>query len=257
MRRIILAEILVAAVIWLAFFHVTAAAAITTYHADYTIRQPISNKKAELDVYFNKPATVSIEENEHYRVTISIVTNHDLGSFPFQILRINGLLPKVEKKTLGQQDYYTFSFITQDIHQKIYGVLRADIDSSNYHYQGGFNLDLDARKIPTLAQISERKSLAPNANSSKKSTEESELVHSSSIETQQTAPDKQKTGENAKSSGQAQKSSSENTDNKAAVKEKANKENKKTNETGKILLAIGIVIALGIGGWGLLSNYRS
>ncbi|WP_057737206.1 hypothetical protein [Liquorilactobacillus uvarum] len=250
---------LLGAVIWLSFNCITAAADTTEYHVNYTIRQPITNKKAEVDTYFNKPAIVRIEKN-HYKVIISIITNHNLGSFPFQILKINGLLPEVEKKIFGQQDYYTFSFITQDVHQKIYGEFKADIDSSNYHYQGGFNLDLDAAKIPELT---------------KTATETAAKLESGSSVTQSDAgknnqvTDKTAKNEAADESNQGEIKAGKNTGKKSInnaktaatdvpSKKESDKGSKKTksNDTGKILLVIGIVVALGVGGWGLFSNYR-
>ncbi|KRM96756.1 hypothetical protein FC19_GL000272 [Liquorilactobacillus aquaticus DSM 21051] len=246
-----------AIVIWLAVICGTAVADTTAYHVNYTIRQPITNKRAEIDTYFNKPATVNIEDG-HYKVVLSIVTNHDLGSFPFQILKINGLMPKIEKKTLGQQDYYTISFITQDVHQKIYGELKVDISSSNYHYQGGFNLDLDAEKIPELANAANEKASTADTDSS--------IAESTTGKVAQKPTGVAKNEAAGRENRQSKKTVTKNKVNnvkkasdEAAAKNKANKDaSKKTNsnDTGKILLVIGIVLALGIGGWGLLSNYR-
>lgn len=248
--------VLLAAVVWLSFNCITAAADTTEYHVNYTIRQPITNKKAEVDTYFNKPAIVRVEKN-HYKVIISIITNHNLGSFPFQILKINGLLPEVEKKTLGQQDYYTFSFITQDVHQKIYGEFKADIDSSNYHYQGGFNLDLDAAKIPELTKTATETAVKLESESG---------ITQGDVGKNDQAADRTAKNEAASASNQGEKKAGKNTGEKstnnaktaASLKKESNKDSKKTksNDTGKILLVIGIVVALGIGGWGLFSNYR-
>ncbi|KRL00877.1 hypothetical protein FC81_GL001711 [Liquorilactobacillus capillatus DSM 19910] len=243
------------------------AAKTTVYHADYTIREPIKNNKSAVDGYFNKPAVVRLEDG-HYKVIINIITNHDLGSFPFQVIRINGLEPEVEKKTLGQQDYYTFSFITQDVHQKIYGLLKVDIVSSNYHYQGGFNIDLDAKKIPLLTEQTTKSVVATGQTETATSKKVSERKTAASTSVTQKAALGQETA-GKQTDTEMKQSRSTSTKKTIDAANNANSNLKDTNkataaakkktasfDTGKILLVLGIVLALGVGGWGLVSNYR-
>ena len=113
------------------------------YQTNYTILKAGTGQTSYADAYFSKPASVSVN-GDSYNVSITVSTDHSLGSFPVQILNVNGQTPQISKSTSGNRDNYVFTFNTKSVKQVMSGNMKVDINNINYHHVYGFNLRMDA-----------------------------------------------------------------------------------------------------------------
>ncbi|MFT8393162.1 MAG: NEAT domain-containing protein [Liquorilactobacillus ghanensis] len=157
------------AMFWLGM---TTSASATSYQVNYTIEKYGTSQTSVADAYFAKPATVTVGTNQ-YTVQMTVKTNHSLGSFPVQILNVNGQTPQVQKQTSGDNDYYTFTFNTATVRKSLSGNMKVDINNINYHHYYGFNIALDASQVPELSAaktVSQSAASPSSANNSSTST---------------------------------------------------------------------------------------
>ncbi len=267
--------LLVAGTFFLAFFIKTSEVSASSYQASYTIEKYGTTQTSIADAYFVKPATISVGQTQ-YNVSITIKTSHDLGSFPVQILNINGQGPQVSKSTSGNADYYTFSFTTKSVKQSMTGNMKVDIDSMDYHHTYGFTLLLDAASIPALASSSSSSSQQETVTSSNKTSSSTTKTVAASNSSSTTATATSSTSSSVSTSSTASQSTSKKTSktessnkknsNKASNSKKSKtKDNKKENNnnksksSNKSMLGFSITAILiggGVGVWGLIRHYK-
>ncbi|MDC7952904.1 NEAT domain-containing protein [Liquorilactobacillus mali] len=278
--------LLVAGTFLLVFFMKTIEVSASSYQVNYTIEKYGTSQTSIADAYFVKPATVSVGQGQ-YNVSITIKTSHDLGSFPVQILNINGQGPQVSKSTSGNADYYTFSFTTKSVKQSMSGNMKVDIDSMDYHHTYGFTLLMNGGSVPELTSSSSsvsQQSTAQSTVASSKQTNSSTSSGSaanktaSSNSTSSTVATTSSSSVSIESSATTSNISSKSTSKTASKKEnnskktkdkedktKKNKNKKKENKNNKSksgnksVLGFSITaILIGgcVGAWGLIHHYK-
>ncbi|MFT8824653.1 MAG: NEAT domain-containing protein [Liquorilactobacillus mali] len=280
--------LLVAGTFLLVFFMKTIEVSASSYQVNYTIEKYGTSQTSIADAYFVKPATVSVGQGQ-YNVSITIKTSHDLGSFPVQILNINGQGPQVSKSTSGNEDYYTFSFTTKSVKQSMSGNMKVDIDSMDYHHTYGFTLLMNGGSVPELTSSSSSVSQQSTAQSTAQTIAASSKQNNSSISSSSAA--NKTASSNSTSSTAATTSSSsvsiessatsnissqstsktaskkENSSKKTKDKEDKTKKNKnkkkenknKSKNSNKSVLGFSITaILIGgcVGAWGLIRHYK-
>ena len=280
--------LVVAGTFLLVFFMKTIEVSASSYQVNYTIEKYGTSQTSIADAYFVKPATVSVGQ-EQYNVSITVKTSHDLGSFPVQILNINGQGPQVSKSTSGNEDYYTFSFTTKSVKQSISGNMKVDIDSMDYHHTYGFNLLMNSGSVPELSSssssVSQQSTTASSkqTNSSISSSSTANKTASSSgtsstaatISSSSVSIESSDTTSNIASSSTSETKSASEKENsgkkkhsskKTKYKEDGTKKNKKrenknnkSKSTNKSVLGFSITaIVIGgcVGAWGLIRHYK-
>ena len=70
------------------------------YQTNYQVLKAGTDQTSYADAYFSKPAVVGVNEDS-YRVSMTVSTDHSLGRFPVQILNVNGQTPQITKSTSG------------------------------------------------------------------------------------------------------------------------------------------------------------
>lgn len=246
------------------FFFNIARISASSYQISYTIEKYGSTQTSIADAYFEKPATVTVGQGQ-YTVSMTVKTSHDLGSFPVQILNVNGQAPQISKTTSGNEDYYTFSFTTQSVKKTMSGNMKVDIDSMNYHHTYGFNIALNADSVPDLTSGTSSSTTVAQTVTESSSSASTTSQNNSSAATSSTSSEKtsisnsissssSSTSENSSSSSMNSSSKKNNkTKNNKKGSKKSNtsrkKESKKSDNTGKKIVGgvSAIVVALGIG----------
>lgn len=186
---------------------------------NYQILKYGTNETSYASAYFVNPGDVSVQ-NGNYKVSLTVKTKHDLGRFPVQILNVDGQTPNVSKSTNGDTDFYTFSFLTKDLSNKINGNMKVDVDMINYHHNYGFNLKVDTTNLPDL----NKSKSAENTNKQKEIKQD----NSSNSKKQQTSENKQNTDDQTNNSQQNSVETTKATDKKD---QNVNKNTDVTKET--------------------------
>lgn len=248
------------------FFFNIARISAASYQVSYTIEKYGSTQTSIADAYFEKPATVTLGQGQ-YTVSMTVKTSHDLGSFPVQILNVNGQTPQVSKSTSGNEDYYTFTFATQSVKKTMSGNMKVDIDSMDYHHTYGFNLILSADIVPDLTSGTSSSSSTTVAQTVTESSSSASMTSQNNSSTEASSTSSEKTSisnsisSSSSSTSENSASSSMNSSSKKNNKIKKNKkgskksntsrekESKKSDNTGKKIVggASAVVVALGIG----------
>lgn len=212
-----------------------------SYQTNYTVLKAGTGQASYADAYFSKPAVVTAN-SDSYTVSLTVSTDHSLGSFPVQVLNVNGQAPQVSKSTSGNRDNYVVTFTTKSVKQVMSGNMKVDIDNINYHHVYGFNLRMDAGNVPALtsqqssqasqtqakpaATQSQQKSAAASNSSTKQVTSSSAATSSQASSSSSSA----KSSSSSSSSSQKQSSSSSQKKVKKAAKKAATSSEKKVQK---------------------------
>lgn len=256
-----------------------SSASAASYQVNYTIEKYGTTQTSVADAYFVKPATVVVENNQ-YSVQMTVKTNHNLGSFPVQILNVNGQTPQIQKQTSGDSDYYIFTFNTATVRKTLSGNMKVDIDNINYHHYYGFDIALDAGQVPDLTQSQPAQTtaaqsqqtsaasqssattttaaVASNSNSAASSKNVSSTSNVSSVNSNSSSAvsssEKKASHVTSKKATAKAKSSGKENNNKSSKQETHKKKN--NSVLSKAAMTLAIIGGLGIGAWGVIHNYR-
>lgn len=204
-----------------------------SYQTNYTILKAGTDQTSYADAYFSKPAVVAVN-GDSYTVSLTVSTEHSLGSFPVQILNVNGQAPQISKSTSGNRDNYVATFTTKSVKQVMSGNMKVDINNINYHHVYGFNLRIDAANVPALnsqqsssASQTQRSSAAQRPAESKTSSSSASRQSSSSSVQVSSAASSTPSSSSSSSSVASQKQST------SASHKKVKKTAKKTDSSAK------------------------
>jgi len=231
------------------------------YQTNYTILKAGTGQTSYADAYFSKPASVSVN-GDSYKVSITVSTDHSLGSFPVQILNVNGQTPQISKSTSGNRDNYVFTFNTKSVKKVMSGKMKVDINNINYHHVYGFNLRMDAGNVPALnsqqtqaQQASQKdasgqttKNTTATANSSSsssassKSSSASSAVSNSGSSSSSSSSEKKETSSSKKASKKQESSKKES---KKDDQPKAKQESHASSSTAWWIGGVVVVIVIG------------
>lgn len=214
------------------------------YQTNYTILKAGTGQTSYADAYFSKPASVSVN-GDSYNVSITVSTDHSLGSFPVQILNVNGQTPQISKSTSGNRDNYVFTFNTKSVKQVMSGNMKVDINNINYHHVYGFNLRMDAGNVPALNSQQTQAQQASQKDASGQTTKNTTATansSSSSSAPSSSSSEKKETGSSKKASKKQESSKKES---KKDDQPKAKQESHASSSTAWWIGGVVVVIVIG------------
>lgn len=199
------------------------------YQTNYQVLKAGTDQTSYADAYFSKPAVVGVNEDS-YRVSMTVSTDHSLGRFPVQILNVNGQTPQITKSTSGNKDNYVFTFNTKSVKQVMSGNMKVDIDNINYHHKYGFNLKMDAGNVPALKQQSQSDQAKQKKNQDKQTASSSAgKLQASSAKTRSTSSSPSSSSSSVSSSS----SSSSSSEQKAKSQKKTSHKKASSNKNSR------------------------
>ncbi|MBM7616947.1 heme-binding NEAT domain protein [Weissella uvarum] len=127
-----------------------------------------TNQTSYAASYFAHSATVTSNGNGVYTVTSTVTTSKKLGSYPVQMLNIDGSGVNVTKSADAGSDTITYSFQTNDLKRRHNAVIKVDINNMNYHHVYNVGLVMDTSSLPKDEQTTQNKAQAQTKQSNAK-----------------------------------------------------------------------------------------